>query len=46
MTLQDHRIKGTGDFMEGNFPFYIPTLPRLIAIDIVLMDIIYMGYMG
>ena len=38
MTLQDHVIKRSDDFMEGNSPLYIPTLPKLIAIDIVLMD--------
>ena len=39
VTLQDHVIKGSGDFMEGNSLLHIPTLPKLIAIDIVLMDI-------
>ena len=39
MTLQDHMIKGFGDFMEGNSSLHIPTLPKLTAIDIVLMDI-------
>ena len=39
MTLQDHVIKGSSDFMEGNSPMYIPTLWNLTAIDIVLMDI-------
>ena len=38
VTLQDHVIKGSGDFMEGNASLYIPTLPKLIAIDVVLMD--------
>ena len=37
MTLQDHVVKGSGDFMETNSTLYIPTLPKLIAIDIVLM---------
>ena len=39
MTLQDHVIKGSGDFKEGNSSLYIPTLPKSIARDIVLMDI-------
>ena len=39
MTLQDHKIKGSGNFMEGNSSLYIPDLPKLIAIDIVLIDI-------
>ena len=38
MTLRDHVIKGSGDFKEGNVSLYIPTLPKLIDIDIVLMD--------
>ena len=39
VTLQDHLIKGSGDFEEGNSSLYIPTLPKLIIIDIVFMDI-------
>ena len=39
MTLQDHEIKRSGDFMEENSPLYTPTLPKLMAIDIVLMDV-------
>ena len=39
VVLQDHVIKGSGNFMEGNSWLYIPSLPKLIAIDIVLMDI-------
>ena len=40
MTLQDHIIKGSGDdFMEGKSWLYISNLPKLIDIDIVLMDI-------
>ena len=31
VTLQDHVIKGSGDFMEGNSSLYIPTLPKLIC---------------
>ena len=38
MTLQDHGIKGSGDFMEED-SLYIPTLPKLIAINFVLIDI-------
>ena len=38
MTLQDHVIKGTGDFMKEKSLLYIPTLFKLIAIDIVLVD--------
>ena len=39
LTLQDHVIKVSGDFIEGNFSLHIPTPPKLIAINIVLMDI-------
>ena len=39
VTLREHLIKESGDFMEGNSSLYIPTLPKLIAIDIELMDI-------
>ena len=39
MTLQDHVIKGSGDFLEGNSSLCIHTLPKLIAMDIVLMDV-------
>ena len=39
VTLQDHVIKGSSDFMEENSSLYIPTLPKLIAIYIVLMDV-------
>ena len=36
--MQDHVIKGSGDFMEGDSSLYILILPTLIAIDIVLID--------
>ena len=36
--LQDNTIKGSGDFMVGNFSLSISTLPELININIVLMD--------
>ena len=37
--LQDHVIKGSGNFMEGNSSLYILIVQKLIAIDISLMDI-------
>ena len=40
MTLQDHVIKGSGDFMETDSTLYIPILPKLTAIYIVLLDVI------
>ena len=39
VTLQDHVIKGSGGFMEGNSSLYIPVLPKLVAIVIMLMNI-------
>ena len=39
MILQEHMIKGTGDFMEESSLLYTPSLPRLIPIDVDLMDI-------
>ena len=38
VTSQDHVIKGSGDFMERNSSLYIPTLLKLIVIEIVLMN--------
>ena len=37
VTLQDHAIKWSGDFMEGNSSLCIPILQKLIVLDIVLM---------
>ena len=39
VTSQEHVIKEPGDFMEENSSLYIPTLPKLRVIDIILMDI-------
>ena len=39
VTLQDHVIKGSSGFMGEGSSFYIPTLPKVIAKDTVLMDI-------
>ena len=38
VTLQDHVVKGSGGFLEGNSSLYIPALPKLVAIDIMLMN--------
>ena len=38
-TLQDYGIKWSGDFMVENSLLYIPTLPKLTAINNVLMTI-------
>ena len=37
VTLQDYVMKGSDNFMEGNSSLHIPTLPKLTAIDTVLM---------
>ena len=34
VALQDHMIKGSGNFMERESSVYIPTLPKMISIDI------------
>ena len=39
VTLQDHVIEWSGDFIRGNSSWYISKMPKLIAIDIVLIDI-------
>ena len=39
VTSQDHVINGSSDFMEGNSSLYIPTLQKLIAVDILLIGI-------
>ena len=38
LTLQDNGIKGSGDFTEENPSLYIPILPKLVAINVVLID--------
>ena len=37
VTLEDHLIKGFHDLMEESSSLSIPTLPRLIAIGIVVV---------
>ena len=32
-------MNGTSDFMEEYFSLYIPTLPKLVALNVVLMDV-------
>ena len=50
VTLQDQSLQdlqGSGDFMEGIFSMYIPTLPKIIAIDIVnrhINTLVYQWY--
>ena len=39
MTLQYHVINRSSNFVKRDSSLYIPTLPKLIAIDIVLMNI-------
>ena len=39
VNLNGHVIKGFDNFIEGNSSLYIPTVPKLIVRDIVLMNI-------
>ena len=39
VTLQEHIIKGPCDFVKGSSSVHISTLPSLVAIGIVLVDI-------
>ena len=39
MTLQDHMIQGSSNFMSVSSSWYIITLPDLMAIGIVVVDI-------
>ena len=39
VAFQDPVIKGTWDLMEGSYSLYIPTLPKLVAIDILVLHI-------
>ena len=39
VTLEDHVIKGLCEVMEGSSSLYIPTLPSLVATNIVVVDI-------
>ena len=37
--LKDHVIKGACQFLKGSSSVYIPTLPSLVALGIVVVDI-------
>ena len=39
MTLQDHVISGSIDFMEEGSLFYVTNLPSLVAVALVVMEI-------
>ena len=39
LTLQDHTIKGSRDFMEGSYSLYVTILPDLVAIDFMVVEI-------
>ena len=39
VTLQDHMIQGSSNFMSVSSSWYIITLPDLMAIGIVVVDI-------
>ena len=39
VTLQEHVIKGLCEFLKQSSLLYIPTLPSLVGIGIVVVDI-------
>ena len=39
VTLQEHVMEGSGDFIEGSSFLYIPSLPSSVAIGIVVVHI-------
>ena len=39
MTLQNHMIKRSSNFMIGSSSWYVTTLPSLLAIHIVVVEI-------
>ena len=39
MTLQDHVISGSIDFMEEKSLLYVTNLPSLVAVALVVMEI-------
>ena len=39
LILQDNMIKGACDCMGGRFSWYVTTLPSLVAIGIVVVEI-------
>ena len=39
MTLQDHVISGSIDFMEEGSLLYVTNLPSLVAVALVVMEI-------
>ena len=38
LTLEDHNIKGSSDFIEGSFSLNVTTLPGLVALGIVVVE--------
>ena len=42
VALQNHVIKGSGDFMKEKSLLHFPALPKLIAIDILLVNIYFL----
>ena len=39
VTLQDHEIKESSDFIEGSSSLYVTILPSLVAVVILIVDI-------
>ena len=40
-TMEDYVIKESCDFMEGSSSLYVTTLPDMVAIDIVVVEICF-----
>ena len=39
--LEDHMIKGLSDFMDGSLSRHVTILPSLVAINIVVVEILW-----
>ena len=40
-TMEDYMIKESCDFMEGSSSLYVTTLPNMVTIDIVVVEICF-----
>ena len=41
MTLQDYMIKGSCEFIKGNFPLYVTTILGLVVAGIAVVEICF-----
>ena len=46
MTLQEHLIKGSSDFMDKNFALNVTHLPGLVAIGTVVVEMFLIHYVA